>query len=194
MSLTERRKQFLEELKELYEKYNRPIHYVELAKKLSVSPATAYDILKILLKDGYVEAIYLENSIKNKKGRGRVFFKPKDKNIEINVVSKIQNLDKYPYSILVVVSIIFLLLKELRLSKEIKSLIGILYSIFQSNIELVLIFLPLFIMGYAGKKLYEIIPQNKIKTYIEEYIKSLSQLAVEERKVLVNLMLNILEV
>lgn len=194
MSLTERRRQFLEELKELYEKYNRPIHYVELARKLSVSPATAYDILKILHKDGYVEAVYLENSIKNKKGRGRVFFKPKDKDIEINVVSKIQNLDKYPYSILVVISILFLILKELRLSKEIKSIIGILYSIFQSNIELVLIFLPLFIMGYAGKKLYEIIPQNKIKTYIEEYIKSLNQLAVEERKVLVNLMLNILEV
>lgn len=194
MSLTERRRQFLEELKELYEKYNRPIHYVELARKLSVSPATAYDILKILHKDGYVEAVYLENSIKNKKGRGRVFFKPKDKDIEINVVSKIQNLHKYPYSILVVISILFLLLKELRLSKEIKSIIGILYSIFQSNIELVLIFLPLFIMGYAGKKLYEIIPQNKIKTYIEEYIKSLNQLAVEERKVLVNLMLNILEV
>lgn len=194
MSLTERRKQFLEELRKLYEEYNRPIHYVELAKRLSVSPATAYDIMKVLLKDGYVEAVYLENSIKNKKGRGRVFFKPKEKNIDINIASKIQDFHKYPYSILIILSILFSILKDLKLSKEIKSIIGVFYSIFQSNIELILIFLPLLIMGYAGKKLYEIIPQNKIKIYIEEYIKSLSLLATEERKVLVNLLLNVLEV
>ncbi|MFN3699334.1 MAG: hypothetical protein ACK4SU_03950 [Dictyoglomus sp.] len=197
MSLTERRRQFLEGLKELYEKYNRPIHYVELAKKLSVSPATAYDILQNLFKEGYVDVVFLQNSVKNKKGRGKVFFKPKEELIETintDIPLKLQEFNKYSYPILVILSLVFLLLKDLRPSKELRSTMSLISNIFQGNIEILLIILPLLVIGYAGKKLYEIIPQNRIKNYIEEYIRSLNQLAVEERKVLVKLLLKVLEV
>lgn len=192
MSLTERRRQFLEKLKSLYEKNKRPIHYAEIARELSVSPSTAYDIMQVLYKNGYVEAVYLENSVNNKRGRGRIFFKPKE---EINVsITSIQELNKYPLSIAIILSIILTILKDIKFSKELKSIISLLLGVFQSNLELALILLPILIVGYAGKKIYEIIPKNKIKAYFEDYIKSLNQLAVEERKLLLNFILSVLDI
>lgn len=192
MSLTERRRQFLEVLKSLYEKNKRPIHYVEIAKELSVSPATAYDIMQALHKNGYVEAVYLENSVNNRRGRGRIFFKPKE---ELDTfTTSIQELNKYPLSIAIILSLILTILKDVKFSKELKSIISLLLGVFQYNLELVLILLPVLIIGYAGKKIYEIIPKNKVKVYFEDYIKSLNQLAVEERKILLNFILNVLDI
>ncbi|MCX7720485.1 MAG: hypothetical protein N2Z64_04300 [Dictyoglomus thermophilum] len=194
MSLTERRRQFLETLRALYEKNKRPIHYAEVAKELSVSPATAYDIMQILYKEGYLDAVYLENSVKNKKGRGRIFFKPKEYEESENLMTNFQELKRYPLSIAIMLSIMLTILKDIRFSKDLKSIIGLLIGLLQSNLELILVLLPILIIGYAGKKIYEIIPNNKIKTYFEEYINSINQLAAEEKKVLLNFILNILEI
>ncbi|MGC9001608.1 MAG: hypothetical protein ACP5J9_01310 [Dictyoglomus sp.] len=195
MSLTERRRQFLQALENLYKKNKRPIHYAEIAKELSVSPATAYDIMQALYKNGYVEAVYLENSVNNKRGRGKIFFKPKEEKEDINTsITSIQELNKYPISIAIILSLILTILKEAKFSKELKSIISLILGVFQSNLELVLILLPVLMVGYAGKKIYEIIPKNKIKAYFENYIKSLNQLAVEERKLLLNFILNVLDI
>ena len=194
MSLTERRRQFLETLKTLYEKNKRPIHYAEVAKELSVSPATAYDIMQILYKEGYIDAVYLENSVKNKKGRGRIFFKPKEYEESEKLTTNFQELKRYPFSIAIILSIMLTILKDIKFSKDLRSIIGLLTGLLQSNLELILVLLPILIIGYAGKKIYEIVPNNKIKTYFEEYINSINQLAIEEKKVLLNFILNILEI
>uniref|UniRef100_A0A7V3ZIY6 HTH dtxR-type domain-containing protein n=1 Tax=Dictyoglomus thermophilum TaxID=14 RepID=A0A7V3ZIY6_DICTH len=194
MSLTERRRQFLETLKTLYEKNKRPIHYAEIAKELSVSPATAYDIMQILYKEGYIDAIYLENSVKNKKGRGKIFFKPKEYEESEKFMTNFQELKRYPFAIAIILSIMLTILKDIKFSKDLRSMIGLLIGLLQSNLELTLVLLPILIIGYAGKKIYEIIPNNKIKTYFEEYINSINQLAIEEKKVLLNFILNILEI
>jgi len=86
------------------------------------------------------------------------------------------------------------ILKDIKFSKDLRSMIGLLIGLLQSNLELILVLLPILIIGYAGKKIYEIIPNNKIKTYFEEYINSINQLAIEEKKVLLNFILNILEI
>ncbi|MEN3012521.1 MAG: hypothetical protein ABDH34_06555 [Dictyoglomus thermophilum] len=194
MSLTERRRQFLETLKTLYEKNKRPIHYAEIAKELSVSPATAYDIMQILYKEGYIDAIYLENSVKNKKGRGKIFFKPKEYEESEKFMTNFQELKRYPFAIAIILSIMLTILKDIKFSKDLRSIIGLLIGLLQSNLEIILVLLPILIIGYAGKKIYEIIPNNKIKTYFEEYINSINQLAIEEKKVLLNFILNILEI
>lgn len=194
MSLTERRRQFLKILKTLYEKNKRPIHYAEIAKELSVSPATAYDIMQILYKEGYVDAVYLENSVKNKKGRGKIFFKPKEYEESEKLITNFQELKRYPFAIAIILSIMLTILKDIKFSKDLRSIIGLLIGLLQSNLEIILVLLPILIIGYAGKKIYEIIPNNKIKTYFEEYINSINQLAIEEKKVLLNFILNILEI
>lgn len=194
MSLTERRRQFLETLKTLYEKNKRPIHYAEIAKELSVSPATAYDIMQILYKEGYVDAVYLENSVKNKKGRGKIFFKPKEYEESEKLITNFQELKRYPFAIAIILSIMLTILKDIKFSKDLRSIIGLLIGLLQSNLEIILVLLPILIIGYAGKKIYEIIPNNKIKTYFEEYINSINQLATEEKRVLLNFILNILEI
>ncbi|TYT24381.1 winged helix-turn-helix transcriptional regulator [Dictyoglomus thermophilum] len=194
MSLTERRRQFLKILKTLYEKNKRPIHYAEIAKELSVSPATAYDIMQILYKEGYVDAVYLENSVKNKKGRGKIFFKPKEYEESEKLITNFQELKRYPFAIAIILSIMLTILKDIKFSKDLRSIIGLLIGLLQSNLEIILVLLPILIIGYAGKKIYEIIPNNKIKTYFEEYINSINQLATEEKRVLLNFILNILEI
>ncbi len=51
-SLTERRKQFLQKLLDLYRRTNLPVHYESVAQALGVSKWTAYDMLKALEKLG----------------------------------------------------------------------------------------------------------------------------------------------
>ncbi|ERN51580.1 Lrp/AsnC family transcriptional regulator [Alkalihalophilus marmarensis] len=77
MSLTNRRKQFLEELVHIYAKTNEPIHYSEIAKTIGVSKWTAYDILKELEKHQFLEKTYSVNP--NETGRSLVVFVPTEK-------------------------------------------------------------------------------------------------------------------
>jgi len=74
MDLTERRKQFLQQLMNLYEKTGLPVHYVTLARLIGVSKWTAYDVLKELEKNGLLKRDY---TIKpNEIGRSMIVFTP----------------------------------------------------------------------------------------------------------------------
>jgi DNA-binding MarR family transcriptional regulator len=74
MLLTERRKQFLRKLIDLYQKTNVPVHYETLAKALGVSKWTAYDMLKELEKLGYLTRDYTVNP--GETGRSQIVFLP----------------------------------------------------------------------------------------------------------------------
>jgi DNA-binding Lrp family transcriptional regulator len=74
MILTERRKQFLQKLIDLYQKTNVPVHYETLAKAIGVSKWTAYDMLKELEKLGYLTRDYAVNP--GETGRSQIVFLP----------------------------------------------------------------------------------------------------------------------
>ncbi|GAB7386648.1 hypothetical protein BSNK01_04840 [Bacillaceae bacterium] len=74
MLLTERRKQFLQKLIDLYQKTNVPVHYETLAKAIGVSKWTAYDMLKELEKLGYLTRDYAVNP--GEAGRSQIVFLP----------------------------------------------------------------------------------------------------------------------
>ncbi|HHV62376.1 MAG TPA: hypothetical protein GXX51_07035 [Firmicutes bacterium] len=79
MSLTKRRKEFLLEVKRVYDETREPVHYAALARALGVSKWTAYDMLKELEKQGYVKAEYVVNSCERVPGRSMVVFVPTKK-------------------------------------------------------------------------------------------------------------------
>lgn len=74
MSLTERRKHFLQLLMKLYEKTKLPVHYGAIAKAVGVSKWTAYDVLRELEKKGYLQRSYTVNP--NETGRSLIVFSP----------------------------------------------------------------------------------------------------------------------
>ncbi|MEL7567488.1 MAG: Lrp/AsnC family transcriptional regulator [Bacillota bacterium] len=81
MNLTERRKQFLQQIMRLYEKSGLPVHYVTLANLLGVSKWTAYDMLKELEKGGLLKRDYMVNP--NELGRSVIVFSPTTKAEEL---------------------------------------------------------------------------------------------------------------
>lgn len=76
MDLTERRRQFLSRLIQLYRKSGTPVHYEELARSLEVSKWTAYEVIKALRKAGLAEPVYEGNDTRSGPGRWRVCFLP----------------------------------------------------------------------------------------------------------------------
>lgn len=84
MSLTRRRRDFLAALITLYEHDGQPVHYSKVANALKVSRWTAYDILRQLEQDGYLEAVYETGREERGPGRTLVFYKPAIKNEAAN--------------------------------------------------------------------------------------------------------------
>lgn len=185
MSITERRKQFLEALRELYKVKKRPIHYYEIAKEVKVSPATAYDILQILLQEGYVESKYEENI--KKKGRKKVYYKPIEEKVE-NII-ELNDIDR-TNPLLLCISFLLFLLKKIQWSEELKNYILFIIGNFKINTEIILLLVPLLILRYLGKNVYQGINKEKIKNTLEDYWKALSSLAEEDKKALFNLILS----
>lgn len=72
--LTERRKQFLQKLLDLYRRTNLPVHYESVAQALGVSKWTAYDMLKELEKLGYLRRDYAVS--RGEPGRSLIVFTP----------------------------------------------------------------------------------------------------------------------
>ncbi len=72
--LTERRKQFLQKLLDLYRRTNLPVHYESVAQALGVSKWTAYDMLKVLEKLGYLRRDYAVS--RGEVGRSLIVFTP----------------------------------------------------------------------------------------------------------------------
>ena len=77
MKLTNRRKQFLEQVVHMYSQTKKPIHYSDIANSIGVSKWTAYDVLKELEKNDFLERTYTVNQ--NETGRSIVVYVPTDK-------------------------------------------------------------------------------------------------------------------
>ncbi|MGB9814163.1 MAG: LexA family protein [Thermovenabulum sp.] len=95
MILTERRKQFLEKLIDLFQKTNVPVHYETIANALGVSKWTAYDVLKELEKLGYLTRDYTVNS--KEMGRSQIVFLPTNKAINLFEEKRVKeiNIDEW---------------------------------------------------------------------------------------------------
>ena len=87
MRITKRQKEFLQSLIDLYQQKDTPIHYSEVAQKMRVSKWTAYDMLQLLHKEGFLEVEYLLPESDNYKwvklGRSIITFYPTKKGYDI---------------------------------------------------------------------------------------------------------------
>lgn len=78
MKLTRRQEEFIENLVDLNQEYNGPVHYSQLAERLGVSPFTAYDMLCLLEEKGVVASKFQLASNKRGPGRAERFFAPSE--------------------------------------------------------------------------------------------------------------------
>ena len=76
MNLTRRQQEFIRNLLDLYRETKGPIHYTTLAERVGVSQITAYDMLRLLEKKGFVRSDYQLASDKTGPGRSAVVFWP----------------------------------------------------------------------------------------------------------------------
>ena len=84
MKLTRRQKVFIENLIDLSQELDGPIHYSVLAERLGVSPFTAYDMLRLLEEKGMVSSEYQVAEGRSGPGRAeRLFFPLNQRNREI---------------------------------------------------------------------------------------------------------------
>jgi len=72
--LTERRKQFLRGVVDMYRRTRLPVHYETLAERLGVSKWTAYDVLRALEEQGLLTRDYTVN--RGEPGRSQIVFVP----------------------------------------------------------------------------------------------------------------------
>lgn len=76
MIITQRQKEFLIKIKQLYEKSNSPVHYITVAKKFGISKWSAYEMLKVLREKGFLATKYIVSPVEKNPGRSMVFFIP----------------------------------------------------------------------------------------------------------------------
>ncbi len=76
MPLTRRQKEFVQNLIDLSDEFDGLIHYSLLADRLGVSPITAYDMLCILERKGFVISEYQLPADKKGPGRAERLFSP----------------------------------------------------------------------------------------------------------------------
>jgi len=92
MRITKRQKEFLQSLIDLYQQKDTPIHYSEVAQKMRVSKWTAYDMLQLLHKEGFLEVEYLLPESDNYKwvklGRSTITFYPTKKGYDLFPLTK----------------------------------------------------------------------------------------------------------
>lgn len=84
--LTRRQHQFLSQFLDMYQEIDKPIHYVELAKRLDIGKITAYEMLRLLEKRGLVEMDYHLSSGDRGPGRAIVLFQPTQVAIDLFTV------------------------------------------------------------------------------------------------------------
>ncbi len=92
MEITSRQKEFLKVLIDSYRQKGSSIHYSEVAQKLGVSKWTAYDMLQLLKKEGFLGVEYIipeSDSYKwSKLGRSTITFYPTKKGYAISPFTK----------------------------------------------------------------------------------------------------------
>lgn len=84
MKLTPRQTAFLEELRNLYEEKQRPIHYSAIAKRLGVNKFSAYDMLRMLERKGFAASEYILAAGKRGPGRTMIVFRPTLKALQLS--------------------------------------------------------------------------------------------------------------
>ncbi len=81
MDIPKRRKHLLEEVVKIYQDTLLPVHYSTIAEAVGISKWTAYDVMKVLEKDGYLKRTYKKNQ--NDTGRSMVLFIPTEEVIKL---------------------------------------------------------------------------------------------------------------
>lgn len=76
MSMTERQRKFLQQFWELYREVKAPLHYSVVAEKLKMSNISAYDMLRLLKRQGMVASQYLLPKKQRGPGRSTIVFYP----------------------------------------------------------------------------------------------------------------------
>jgi len=76
MKLTLRQKAFLSQVLDLYAETRQPIHYRTVAERLGVGNTTAYDMMKLLERKGYITSEYVLDKDRAGPGRSSVVFHP----------------------------------------------------------------------------------------------------------------------
>ncbi len=77
MQLTSRQSAFLEKLFDIHYRHRlEPIHYTVVAQALGVANSTAYEMLRLLEKKGYLTSEYRLGSEHSGPGRSQVLFRP----------------------------------------------------------------------------------------------------------------------
>lgn len=76
MALTFRQKVLLTEFIDFFNEEQKPISYIEVAKRLGISNSTAYEMLRKFEQSGSVTAVYKPSDDESKRGRARVLFMP----------------------------------------------------------------------------------------------------------------------
>lgn len=77
--LTNRQREYLEAVVQRYEETGVAVHYTEVAERLHVSKWTAYDLLTLLAKEGFLEVEHQLDRREGFVGRSMVFFYPTQK-------------------------------------------------------------------------------------------------------------------
>lgn len=77
VELTDRRKQFLDQIIQMYSKTNKPVHYTDIADSIGVSKWTAYDVLRELEKQAFLKRSYTVNQ--GDTGRSKLVYVPTEK-------------------------------------------------------------------------------------------------------------------
>ncbi|RDV82919.1 helix-turn-helix transcriptional regulator [Ammonifex thiophilus] len=73
--LTRRRLEFLRALGKIQQEEGRPVHYTSVAREMRVSKWTAYDLLRELEEEGYLEAVFEEAREEKTRGRKQLLYR-----------------------------------------------------------------------------------------------------------------------
>ena len=81
--LTRRQHQFLSQFLDMYQEFDKPVHYVALAERLDIGKVTAYEMLRLLEKSELVKSEFHLPAGDRGPGRSIVLFQPTQNAIEL---------------------------------------------------------------------------------------------------------------
>lgn len=202
MELTQRKREFLEVIEQLYQKTGESVHYEDVAKELGVSKWTAYDMVRDLINAGFLTAQYQRPT---SVGRSRMTVIPvsmcqdrqqsladileimgelKDKNIKTSLDILSQRLGEQSKGIFCAYVIVMSLLALRSVLNNAKVL-----ELLASGVcpQVVLATLGGVMLGHFLKgKIDE--PKKKMGSHLVKYQQYISEVTIEEQKQLVEFM------
>lgn len=199
MELTERKREFLQAVEDLHRKTGEPVHYEDVGRRLDVSKWTAYDMVKDLVKAGFLKAEYQrlpsagrsrmtvvpvsmgQEWQQNLKGILEIMQEIKDKNPKTSIEILSQKMGGQPKGIFCAYVIVMslLVLRSVTSSKKILELLA-------SGLcpQVILATLGGMIIGHFLKSKSDGLKKALI-SYLPKYQQYISEATDEERKQLV---------